>query len=145
MKPSGYVTNLIDPIRALKVNHAGNASKEQILEWSLAISESISDKWVKTFFQKLQSKRCKRNCNNLSALFRFYNVTSDVLTSIKRTEDSLLRLKRIKKSDNSSTNPVTTEKGKMTDDDKIRLQFALDAEEFGKQVMSNTWVGKILG
>ncbi|XP_028395928.1 conserved oligomeric Golgi complex subunit 2-like isoform X2 [Dendronephthya gigantea] len=110
LKPSAYITNLIDPIRALKVNHGKNASQEQLLEWSVAISESVSDK--------------------------FYNVTSDVLTSIKRTEDSLLRLKRIKKSDNPSTNPATTEKGKMSDDDKIRMQFALDAEEFGKQISS---------
>ena len=60
-----------------------------------------------------------------------------MLTSIKRTEDSLLRLKRIKKSDNSSANPTAAEGGKMTDDDKIRLQFALDTEEFGKQVITN--------
>ena len=61
-----------------------------------------------------------------------------MLTSIKRTEDSLLRLKRIKKSDNSSANPTAAEGGKMTDDDKIRLQFALDTEEFGKQVITNS-------
>lgn len=49
----------------------------------------------------------------------------------------MLRLKRIKKSDNSSANPTAAEGGKMTDDDKIRLQFALDTEEFGKQVITN--------
>ena len=56
-----------------------------------------------------------------------------MLTSIKKTEDSLLRLKRIKKSEGTSVS-VTTDSGKMTDDDKIRLQFALDVEEFGTQV-----------
>ena len=73
--------------------------------------------------------------NRFPFLLRFYNVTSDVLTSIKRTEDSLLRLKRIKKSENPSANTTAAEEGKMTDDDKIRLQFALDTEEFGKQVL----------
>ena len=60
-----------------------------------------------------------------------------MLTSIKRTEDSLLRLKRIKKSDNAATNPAAAEGGKMTDDDKIRQQFALDTKEFGKQVLKS--------
>ena len=60
-------------------------------------------------------------------------MTSDVLTSIRQTEDSLLRLKRIKKSEGTSVSS-SAESGKITDDDKIRLQFALDTEEFGKQV-----------
>ena len=67
--------------------------------------------------------------------FRFYNLTSEVLTSIKRTEDSLLRLKRIRKNDIATANVSITDGDKITDDDKIRMQFALDTEEFGKQVI----------
>ena len=43
-KPSPYITNLIDPIRAFKVDIAKIVSEEQGLSWCLAISESISDK-----------------------------------------------------------------------------------------------------
>ena len=64
-------------------------------------------------------------------------MTTDVLTSIKRTEDSLMRLKRSRKQAGtgasgqagSQENPST-----MSDDDKIRLQFTLDTEEFGRAV-----------
>lgn len=58
-----------------------------------------------------------------------------MLTSIKRTEDSLLRLKRIRKNDIATANVSITDGDKITDDDKIRMQFALDTEELGKQVI----------
>lgn len=71
-------------------------------------------------------------------LARYHAITGDVLTSIKRTEDSLMRLKRSRKQ------PGTTGAGGqstnqeppsvMSDDDKIRLQFTLDTEEFGQAV-----------
>lgn len=83
------------------------------------------------------------NFTSVQFLTRFFNVTSDVLTSIKKTEDSLLRLKRIKKSEGTSVSTVA-ESGKMTDDDKIRLQFALDTEEFGRQVKRSECLAGIL-
>ena len=69
---------------------------------------------------------------------RYHNITGDVLTSIKRTEDSLMRLKRSRKQQGTGTGGQTTnqEPGQsaMSDDDKIRLQFTLDTEEFGRVV-----------
>lgn len=69
---------------------------------------------------------------------RYHNITGDVLTSIKRTEDSLMRLKRPRKQQGTGTGGQTTnqEPGQsaMSDDDKIRLQFTLDTEEFGRVV-----------
>lgn len=64
-------------------------------------------------------------------------VTGDVLTSIKRTEDSLMRLKRSRKQPGSGTSGQAQEnQSAMSDDDKIRLQFTLDTEEFGRAVRS---------
>ena len=69
---------------------------------------------------------------------RYHNITGDVLTSIKRTEDSLMRLKRSRKQQGTGSGGQTTnqEPGQstMSDDDKIRLQFTLDTEEFGRVV-----------
>ena len=69
---------------------------------------------------------------------RYHNITGDVLTSIKRTEDSLMRLKRSRKQQGTGAGGQTTnqEPGQsaMSDDDKIRLQFTLDTEEFGRVV-----------
>ena len=66
-------------------------------------------------------------------------MTSDVLTSIKRTEDSLMRLKRSKKQAVAAPGNQALAQdipAAMSDDDKIRLQFTLDTEEFGR-VVSN--------
>ena len=85
------------------------------------------------FRLKIKEILCKHFLNRYSA------ITTDVLTSIKKTEDSLLRLKRTRKAaggqgaqsgPGSGTDGSTT----MTDDDKIRLQFVLDVTDFGKIV-----------
>ena len=52
-----------------------------------------------------------------------------MLTSVKRTEDSLLKLKKNRK----SLVPVST--GGMSDDNKIRLQLALDIQEYTAKVI----------
>ena len=55
--PSSYIANLIEPIRTFKINHAKIVSEEQIMEWSLAISESVSEKYVVyTFIQRPRTK-----------------------------------------------------------------------------------------
>ena len=56
-------------------------------------------------------------------------MTNEVLGNVKRTEDSLLKLKRTRK----SLIPETTDG--ISDDNKIRLQVAIDIEQFSKQVM----------
>lgn len=57
---------------------------------------------------------------------------SDVLSSVRKMEESLKRLKQARKS--TPTNPVGPSGGGMSDDDKIRLQLALDVEYLGEQV-----------
>lgn len=64
--------------------------------------------------------------------FRYYEVSSELLTSVHRTEESLLKLKSYRKSLVPSS---TSGGGGMTDDNKIRLQLALDIEEFTVQVL----------
>lgn len=78
--------------------------------------------------------------------FRYHAVTGDVLTSIKRTEDSLMRLKRSRKQPGSgaSSQALNQEnQSAMSDDDKIRLQFTLDTEEFGRAVRNFITVHKL--
>ncbi|XP_046848416.1 conserved oligomeric Golgi complex subunit 2-like [Xenia sp. Carnegie-2017] len=108
LKPSSYINNVIEPLKTFMTENETIVSAERLQEWLLMISENVAAK--------------------------FYNLTSEVLTSIKRTEDSLLRLKRIRKNDIATANVSITEGDKITDDDKIRMQFALDTEEFGKQI-----------
>ena len=61
-------------------------------------------------------------------LCSYYRVTSELLLNVKRTEDSLLKLNAYRKS--SAPSPSEG----MTDDNKIRLQLALDVEHYSTHV-----------
>lgn len=60
---------------------------------------------------------------------------SDVLLSVKKMEESLKRLKQARKS--SPATPGGSGSGSMSDDDKIRLQLALDVAHLGDQVTAS--------
>ncbi|XP_067092550.1 conserved oligomeric Golgi complex subunit 2 [Osmerus mordax] len=62
---------------------------------------------------------------------RYFETISDVLSSVKKMEESLKRLKQARKMAPSSTMPAN---GGPTDDSKIRLQLALDVEYLGEQI-----------
>lgn len=57
-------------------------------------------------------------------------MASELLTSVKKMEDSLKRLKAQRKSFAGMQSSSTG----MSDDDKIRLQLALDIRFYGEQV-----------
>lgn len=69
---------------------------------------------------------------------RYYETVSDVLNSVKKMEESLKRLKQARRT--TPANPVGPGGG-MSDDDKIRLQLALDVEYLGEQVTTEPWSG----
>nr|XP_046213226.1 conserved oligomeric Golgi complex subunit 2 isoform X2 [Oncorhynchus gorbuscha] len=62
---------------------------------------------------------------------RYFETISDVLSSVKKMEESLKRLKQARKT--ATTNTIGTTGGP-TDDSKIRLQLALDVEYLGEQI-----------
>ncbi|XP_035657064.1 conserved oligomeric Golgi complex subunit 2 isoform X2 [Oncorhynchus keta] len=62
---------------------------------------------------------------------RYFETISDVLSSVKKMEESLKRLKQARKT--TTTNTIGTTGGP-TDDSKIRLQLALDVEYLGEQI-----------
>ena len=61
---------------------------------------------------------------------RYYEISSELLTSVKRTEDSLLKLKSYRK----SLTPSSAGGGGMSDDNKIRLQISLDIDQYSALV-----------
>jgi len=68
-------------------------------------------------------------------LSKFYNSVNELLTSIKKTEDSLLRLKQQRMAAAGQSSPVLANKAsEASDEDKIRKQLLLDAQEFGVQM-----------
>lgn len=102
-KPSGYVILILKPLETFISDVTG------------LISEDLRTRWLKDIIDATTKQ--------------YFAVTSDVITSIKKMEDSLKRLKRAR--DKSAGQIVS---GAMTDDDKIRLQLIIDAEHFGHQI-----------
>jgi len=65
-------------------------------------------------------------------VLRFHGSVDELLTSIKKTEDSLLRLKQQRMAAAGQSSQIVANKGNETsDEDKIRKQLLLDAQEFG--------------
>ncbi|XP_044276650.1 conserved oligomeric Golgi complex subunit 2 isoform X1 [Varanus komodoensis] len=62
---------------------------------------------------------------------KYFETVSDILSSVKKMEESLKRLKQARKTVTANS---TFPNGGMSDDNKIRLQLALDVEYFGIQM-----------
>ncbi|XP_029030731.1 conserved oligomeric Golgi complex subunit 2 [Betta splendens] len=63
---------------------------------------------------------------------KYYETISEVLSSVRKMEESLKRLKQARKG--ASTTNTAGANGGPTDDSKIRLQLALDVEYLGEQI-----------
>lgn len=66
--------------------------------------------------------------------FRYYETISEVLSSVRKMEESLKRLKQARKGASTAAAATAAANGGPTDDGKIRLQLALDVEYLGEQV-----------
>ena len=71
-------------------------------------------------------------------LFRRYLLTvSDVLNSVRKMEESMMRLQKMRKSKDTQS---TGNNGVLSDDDKIRLQLSIDVETFGRKVSKLVYI-----
>ncbi|XP_072912679.1 conserved oligomeric Golgi complex subunit 2 [Hemitrygon akajei] len=104
-KASLYVENALKPLYNLQSQYKSVVKANRIQEW-LSCALRISTE-------------------------RYYETVSDVLSSVKKMEESLKRLKQARKS--AAPSNMGTNSG-ISDDNKIRLQFALDVEYLWDQV-----------
>ncbi|XP_071784531.1 conserved oligomeric Golgi complex subunit 2-like [Asterias amurensis] len=105
-KPSAYVSNTLKPLQLFVEDHRGTLTEERRRLWLISILTNI----------------CKG----------YLIISTELLSSVKKMEDSLKRLKALRKTDAAA---ATTQQG-TSDDDKIRLQLALDVRFFGEQIQS---------
>lgn len=84
--------------------------------------------WVRQVGQFL----CTRTPLTVSMCSRYHETVSDVLSAVRRMEESLKRLKHARRPVPAA--PAGPRAGSMSDDDKIRLQLALDVAHLGEQV-----------
>ncbi|XP_077607774.1 conserved oligomeric Golgi complex subunit 2 isoform X2 [Crocuta crocuta] len=102
---SSYVDSALKPFRQLQSGHRDKLRPAVIRQW-------------------LEGALCE-------STHKYYETVSDVLNSVKKMEESLKRLKQARRT--TPANPVGPGGG-MSDDDKIRLQLALDVEYLGEQI-----------
>ncbi|XP_035262582.1 conserved oligomeric Golgi complex subunit 2 [Anguilla anguilla] len=104
-RASAYMDNALRPLHQLQSDHKDT------------LKGSILQSWL-----------CVTLCDCTQ---RYYETVSDVLSSVKKMEESLKRLKQARKTAASVT---TGTNGGPTDDGKIRIQLALDVEYLGDQI-----------
>ncbi|XP_036430302.1 conserved oligomeric Golgi complex subunit 2 [Colossoma macropomum] len=104
-RASAYMDNALRPLHQLVSDSTGVVKVSIIHEW---LRVTISD------------------CTH-----RYFETISDVLSSVKKMEESLKRLKQARKTATTSTAGANTGP---SDDTKIRLQLALDVEYLGEQI-----------
>ncbi|XP_075718578.1 conserved oligomeric Golgi complex subunit 2 [Rhinoderma darwinii] len=105
-KASSYVDNALKPLCQLQ--H----------EYGNKVKVATRQEWLKGALSECTHK--------------YYETVSDVLSSVKKMEESLKRLKQARKTTMSSN----TTNGGITDDNKIRLQLSLDVEYYVNQIQN---------
>ncbi|KAM8947218.1 conserved oligomeric Golgi complex subunit 2 [Pelodytes ibericus] len=103
-KASSYMDNAIKPLHKLQN------------EYKDLLKQSIREEWLTAALSE---------CTQ-----RYYETVSDVLSSVKKMEESLKRLKQARK----TTTSTNASNGGNTDDNKIRLQLAIDVDYLKKQI-----------
>uniref|UniRef100_A0A8C1ITM0 Conserved oligomeric Golgi complex subunit 2 n=1 Tax=Cyprinus carpio TaxID=7962 RepID=A0A8C1ITM0_CYPCA len=104
-RASAYMDNALQPLHQLVTNSKNVVKDSIILEW---LRVTLSD------------------CTH-----RYFETISDVLSSVRKMEESLKRLKQARKTTTTSTIGINAGP---SDDSKIRLQLALDVEYLGEQI-----------
>ncbi|XP_035693427.1 conserved oligomeric Golgi complex subunit 2-like isoform X1 [Branchiostoma floridae] len=105
-KASSYVSATVKPLQMFLEEHAVIISATRRSQWVVSILKVVTE--------------------------RYYSVTDDILTAVRKMEDSLKRLKKLRKGDSGNS----SSSGGMSDDDKIRLQLVLDVKQFGEEIQA---------
>ncbi|KAK5882596.1 hypothetical protein CesoFtcFv8_021165 [Champsocephalus esox] len=106
VRASAYMDNALRPLVQLLTDSTGLVHQSTAKEW---LRVALSD------------------CTQ-----RYYETISEVLSSVRKMEESLKRLKQARKG--ASMTSTAGANGGPTDDSKIRLQLALDVEYLGEQI-----------
>lgn len=104
-RASAYMDNALQPLHQL------------VTDSKNVVTDSIIQEWLRITLS---------DCTQ-----RYYETISDVLSSVRKMEESLKRLKQARKTTTTSTVGVNAGP---SDDSKIRLQLALDVEYLGEQI-----------
>lgn len=102
--PSSYISSALSPCISFHQQQSF-MDPELLSQWMTKCAALISDKYLLT--------------------------VSDVLNSVRKMEESMMRLQKMRKSKDTQS---TGSNGVLSDDDKIRLQLSIDVETFGNKM-----------
>ena len=111
--PSGYVEAAIEPMRAFLQQHADHP---HISLWATRVVDDATTRHGWNCYVPVLIQRS------------FAAIVCDVVTQVRKIEESLLKLKRSRKTDDAAA--ATT----VSDEDKIRHQLYLDVRHWGAEV-----------
>ncbi len=80
----------------------------------------------------------KMKISGFFLLFSYYELCMEILSSVRKMEDNIQRLKRVRESSkalSSMTQSATAGSTEMTDDNKIRKQIQHDVDAFISEVI----------
>uniref|UniRef100_A0AAQ5YKU3 Conserved oligomeric Golgi complex subunit 2 n=1 Tax=Amphiprion ocellaris TaxID=80972 RepID=A0AAQ5YKU3_AMPOC len=106
VRASAYMDNALRPLHQLLTDSTG------------LVTPSTAQEWLRVALSECTQK--------------YYETISEVLSSVRKMEESLKRLKQARKG--ATTTTTVGANGGPTDDSKIRLQLALDVEYLGEQI-----------
>ncbi|KAI8377835.1 uncharacterized protein BYT42DRAFT_614487 [Radiomyces spectabilis] len=109
-EPSFFIPNLFRPFSNFVQQNQQWIDADKLSVWAFAVTETV--------------------------VHRYTSTISDLLTNLKKTEDSLKKLKKGKKGPTAKSSVLGggANETTMSDEDKIRLQMLLDVRQIGKEM-----------
>ncbi|KAI8144117.1 hypothetical protein BJV82DRAFT_77007 [Fennellomyces sp. T-0311] len=104
-EPSNFIPKLFKPFTAFVEQNTAWIDEEKAVAWGYLIADTV--------------------------ITRYTTAITDQLTSLRKIEDSLKRLKKGKKNSKAANSGPS---GGMTDEDKIQLQILLDVRQLGLEL-----------
>ncbi|XP_060649360.1 conserved oligomeric Golgi complex subunit 2 [Drosophila nasuta] len=107
-RSSGYVEQMLRPLKSFVAQHESQLG-------ALVVEQILIEV-----------------CSNITKAY--FNVVSDVLTSVQKTEESLRRLRNLKSGSASNAPASSSSTAAVSDDDKIRLQLRVDVAAWTQEL-----------
>jgi hypothetical protein len=142
-EPSDFVAGILEPLATVLILKGEFVTPGEREKWARDVLEPTTSRYCAARDIKSAEMSCEQKCRLLRLIgnlatdsqtidtwlqHRYAEITSEVLSTVNKTEASLLRLRKTRKKKEGGAAALGT------DEDKIRRQLFLDAEAFGMQV-----------
>lgn len=132
-KPCNYVEQILKPAKLFTEMYSTKIAADTIRRCLIHVFSQLNKQYAIDFIRTYSDNFILKIYFSLD--FRYFSAVTDVLTSVKKTEESLRRMKNLRqKSSNNNPNQSNNGSGGMSDDDKIRLQLHVDISTWTNEI-----------